>query len=686
MLPIHNLFILTSGERFNNSCFDDSVLRPLTMRCLLPYSISFLFLATIAASAFADIQLHVAMNGSDANTGSQSKPFASITKARDTIRSIKSSADWTDQPIVVWIHGGHYTLPSTIAFTEQDSGTERSPITYRNVDGEKVTLCGGLKLTESNLVADESLLNHLTSSVRPFVKIYKIEIEGSEHFSLHRRALGIAMEVAPSELFAGESALPRAGWPNRNWATIEATVGKNTWELGKNIDRNALRHSWVHGFWTSNDEDSFEKLDVTDGSERTPNARVMIHDDSLTINKGARYRLENVLSELDSAGEWFYEPTTKHIVLWPEDDTNSEITVSSIETALSFYDTSFVTLDGLNIEGTRAVGIEIVGGDHITVQDCTVRYVGNVGLNVYHGHNHTVANCHIHGTGSSGIRVEGGHRTSLDAANHLCEGNEVHHCGYSYLAQRPAIAVHGVGIAIKNNHIHDQPDSAVILNGNDHLVEGNKIHHVCQMTADTGAIYIGHNPTYQGNQVVRNYIFNLGGYSQRDVVGIYLDDFASGTTVKENVLHRAVRGIAIGGGRNNSIDSNVIVDCLAGIQIDNRGSSWAHHHFEGDEPLFHQHCNQVAHSEAPYADRYPHLKSILEDEPHVAKGNVLRNNVIECPIKIDLHDGLKTDIVKIDGNRRAAQNEFANIDWTNATKVMELVTGKSTNVDEIVSN
>ncbi len=392
-----------------------------------------------------------------------------------------------------------------------------------------------------------------------------------------------------------------------------------------------------------------------------------------------------MISELDAPGEWYFEPSTNRIAVWPLEESEDRVLASYIETAISAYDTSFLSFEGLTIEGTRAMGIEVVGGAHVAIQNCTVRYIGNVGLNVYHGDHHLIENCSIHGTGSSGIRIEGGDRTSLVAANHVCVGNDVHDCSYSYLSQRPAIAVYGVGIALRKNHIHSMPDSAVVLNGNDHVVEGNHIHHVCQLTEDSGAIYLGHNPTFRGNRIAKNYIHDLGGFSDRDVVGIYLDDFASGTLVEENVLHRTVRGIVIGGGRDNKIERNILVDCLAGVQVDNRGSSWAHDHFEGEAPLFHGYCDHVAHNQSPFVDRYPELKTLLEDEPEIAKGNVISRNIIECPIKIDLQDGLKIDIVQVEGNRRAAKDEFAHVDWDDSKFVEQFAAKKLSVLSEFAS-
>lgn len=54
--------------------------------------------------------------------------------------------------------------------------------------------------------------------------------------------------------------------------------------------------------------------------------------------------------------------------------------------------------------------------------------------------------------------------------------------------------------------------------GNEHSVESNEIHHVCQIADDAGAITLAHDPTFRGNQIVRNDIHDIGGFGHKDIV------------------------------------------------------------------------------------------------------------------------------------------------------------------------
>ncbi|MCY2985382.1 MAG: right-handed parallel beta-helix repeat-containing protein [Planctomycetota bacterium] len=633
------------------------------MRIIFKIPTAFLLATTTTVQSIASVDLHVSPNGNNANAGTETSPYATLDRARDEIRALRSAQGNAIGPVRVWIHPGVYVLNQTLAFTEQDSGTEDAPVSYRSFGDESPILTGGAVLKPLKKDSNRDLLDRLSAPARANVVFYTTE-HSAEGMSveLQRRALGQSMLPAPMELFSGASVLPRAGWPNGDWAVAKPHVSKkHTLSLNRKIDSRDVNHCWAHGFWFHDWSDSFEKVSYTSAGLNKTEVTIHIETSDLAIRDGSRFRLENLLTELDAPGEWFIDSQTGRMAVWRLSSDDDRLVVSSLETALSVYEAEYVHFEGLTVEGTRAMGIEIVGGRNVKLDDCTIRYSGNVGVNVYHGHKHSIADCEVHGTGSSGIRIEGGDRATLDSAGHTCVENEIHDCCYSYCAQRPAIAVFGVGIQIQSNHIYNQPDAAIALHGNEHRVKSNRIHHVCRLADDAGAITIAHDPTFRGNQISQNHIFDIGGFGQRDIVGIYLDDFASGTTVEGNLLERTIRGIVVGGGRDNILERNTIVDCIAGIQVDCRGQSWAKHLFHGESPEFHKYCLAISHDKEIYAERYPGLASLLDDEPQIAKGNTIRANTIRCPIAIDLQDGLSHTVVRLENNQTETSPVFVNL-------------------------
>ncbi len=626
-----------------------------------------------SSSGRCDYQIHVAPQGASSPDGSLTAPFSNIEQARDHLRQLREAKGPFQEAVIVWVHGGTYSLSDTLILTQEDSGTAEAPIHYRSYQDEQPVLSGQAPKTRLDRESQSAKLSRIPELARSHVQFFQLNVDDLEQAAaLHPRALHTHMQPAPIEVFQGTNALPRAGWPDGEWQLVESLPQSGQWRIPHVLDAGETSNVWAHGFWNSDWEDSFEKLNVRFDA-RDSNVTIASLGNAVPVREGARYRIENVLTELDTPGEWWLDESDGVLAVWPINDDASTLTVSWLETALSCYDTEHVSFEGLTIEGVRVMGVEIVGGCDVSLRACTVRHVGNVAVNVYHGSDHEVARCRIHGVGSSGVRLEGGERLELTPAAHRCEDNEIHDCGYSFSSRRPAIDIHGVGIRIAGNHIHDLPDGAIVIHGNDHVVEANHIHHVCTSTSDSGAISISHDPTYRGNRIAFNHIHDLGGFSKQDIVGIYLDDFASGTVVHGNVLRNAIRGIVIGGGRDNQIEENVVVDCLAGIQIDNRGTTWAKDFFAGEASTFKKLCQQVTLDQGAFAEHYPELEKSLTDEPQVAKGNIVRDNVIRCPIRIDLQEGLDRGLVTIKGNANGTEDRFVDVDWKDPTTFESLV-------------
>ena len=102
------------------------VLSAFTLRC-----------ACAVASEF-----YVAPDGRDTNAGAQDAPFATLARARDTVRALKRGGPLPDGGITVWIKGGVYRFDTTLELKQEDSGTAGAPITYRAWVGENVVFDG----------------------------------------------------------------------------------------------------------------------------------------------------------------------------------------------------------------------------------------------------------------------------------------------------------------------------------------------------------------------------------------------------------------------------------------------------------------------------------------------------------------------------------------------------------------
>lgn len=89
----------------------------------------------------AGVDFHAAVTGSDANPGTPAQPFATITRARDAVRSL-ITAGLTDDVHVI-IHGGTYRITEPIVFGVEDSGTDNIAIHYEAANCETPNISGG---------------------------------------------------------------------------------------------------------------------------------------------------------------------------------------------------------------------------------------------------------------------------------------------------------------------------------------------------------------------------------------------------------------------------------------------------------------------------------------------------------------------------------------------------------------
>ena len=245
--------------------------------------------------------------------------------------------------------------------------------------------------------------------------------------------------------------MPRAGWPNDGWAKIKAH-SPLSWKLDREHQTSNRKDAWAHGFWEKNWDSSFEPI-VIDTISQTVSLNSTEILRPKQIRDGARYRLSNLLEELDSPGEWYLDEETGLLLYWPI-ESNSSASVSILDTVISIYGTEYVTFDGFRIESARSMNVEIAGGRVVCLKNCSIIQAGTVAVHVFGGSRHCLVDCDISCTGSSAVRIEGGDLKTLEACHHSVDNCHIHQFCQHYLAGRPAVAIYGVGIVLTTNHIH----------------------------------------------------------------------------------------------------------------------------------------------------------------------------------------------------------------------------------------
>ena len=188
------------------------------------------------------------------------------------------------------------------------------------------------------------------------------------------------------------------------------------------------------------------------------------------------------------------------------------------------------------------------------------------------------------------------------------------------------ISCSGVGNRVAHNLIHDAPHEAIGYSGNDHVIEFNEIHSVCYESNDAGAVYSGRNWSNRGTVVRHNYMHHVNGFRGKGCVGVYFDDILSGQTIRGNVFYKVTRAAFIGGGRDNTVENNIFVDCKPALHIDARGMGKTFNY--GATTIQPQRLKEMPYQKSPWKEHYPELVGMLEDEPEKPKNNrIVRKRV-----------------------------------------------------------
>ena len=579
---------------------------------------------------------YVAPTGSDIADGSQTRPFRTLERARDAVRSLKQSrgGNLPGGGVRIMISGGEYPWEQTLKLTSEDSGTAAMPIVYQAEPGRTAVFCGGVRITAWRPISDAKLRDKLDAGVRDRVLEADLNVLGVEDLGD-----ATALRRCP-ELFVDGKPQTLARWPNNGFVKTGAILGKDTFKVWNSIEgcrdgkfgyiEDRPGH-WLdepdvrlYGYWFWDWFEEFQKVESID-----PDARMFTLSrpySNYGYRKDQRYYALNVFRELDAEGEWYLDRRTATAYrLAPEG-----IEVSKAQTVLSMFDQPFITmtdvehviLRGLTLQEGRGDGIHIRGGADCMVANCTIRRLGGDAIVVEGGEHHGIFGCTMHTLGCGGTRVAGGDRQTLTPGRHFVENCRVFDISRLKRTYAPAVHLDGCGNRIAHNLFENIPSSAMRIEGNDHLIELNVIRNVVRESDDQGGLDMFGNPLYRGVVIRWNRWSDIRGGEQNGAAGVRLDDMISGVAVYGNVFEQcgAVHfgGVQIHGGKENLVEGNLFVDCLAGLSF----SRW-------DEKRWLESIERFLPQagKPPYASRYPELADLKAN----ANVNLIcRNAFVRC--------------------------------------------------------
>lgn len=306
---------------------------------------------------------------------------------------------------------------------------------------------------------------------------------------------------------------------------------------------------------------------------------------SSQLHAGDRYFVENIESECDAPGEWYLNPQTGLLTIVPPLSWTpaSEFMAPTVGRIIEVIGGKNIAFTGLTIrggdwdsnDGVIGYGMGTNGvlyfkdSTGCAVLSCSFFNLGKDAVCLDTSHDNTIADNDLTDSAEGGININGSN-------NNTISGNHIHHLGQVYK--------HNGGITLQNrasnnlvtgNVVHDMTRYGITMKlaGFENIIEHNRVLNTNLETYDTGAIEITqHNKDERSGTKIRyNIVGDTVGYSSTNDKpcflswGIYLDSFAGGYEVTNNIVYRSWNGgIMFQGGKDNIVTNNILVDGHAG--------------------------------------------------------------------------------------------------------------------------
>ena len=296
------------------------------------------------------LNYYVATDGSDADPGTLTEPFATLEKARDIIRALPRPLPAGG--VTVFVRGGTYRRTSTFALTSSDSGTEAAPVFYKAYTGETPRFTSGSPIPASAFGALDPAMQSRVATGVTVSNIRQLDLAAFSfandgpfpvRFNQNRLRNPYYAYAAPDgeifELFFNGARAPLSRYPNDNLADRFATpclkMDGVTQKYATTLDGQAIGGQfkykttdaariqkwttaanegslWLQGFYRVPWEEYGMKVKSIDTTART---FTMANGASMSLGYGNKYSAYegsktepywalNLLEEIDQPGEW----------------------------------------------------------------------------------------------------------------------------------------------------------------------------------------------------------------------------------------------------------------------------------------------------------------------------------------------------------------------------------------------
>jgi hypothetical protein len=538
------------------------------------------------------IEFYVAPNGSDDHPGSQSKPFATLERARDEIRTRKQQGSLAE-PVTVFVRGGMYELSEPLVFGPEDSGTAKHSITYTAAPGALVVVSGGSRISGWQPGNEE---------------IWTAKVPGVEEDQWYPRHLWVDGRRAV------RSRGPNLSSETPFWRLTDAQLSEDLNRYTLTVEPNRL------GPW-SNPSDTevvvigeweivrkrLESLDAERHSVTLKPPHIENHR-AIRPRRGMACYFENAPELLDEQGEWYLDRATGIVSYWPlpgEDMTVAEVIVPRLCRLVEFRGTAAEPVHNVHFRGIHFTytdwplpelgyfgvqacthsrrswedlvrtwdpdsrcqiepAIQYKYADNCTMTDCGIAHTGGSGLWLRQGcrENRIEGNA-VYDTAGNGLMI-GDHTWNFlyyrdpsftvppedVPTGNVFANNHIHNCGVAFHGGVGIWLAFTDGAVVRHNLIHHLPYTGISVGWmwrekpntvcRRNVIEANHVYDVMRLLADGGCIYtLGRQDgtVLRGNLLHDVHYSPVAQQSRRSNNGIFFDQGSMGFHIEGNVIY-----------------------------------------------------------------------------------------------------------------------------------------------------
>jgi hypothetical protein len=495
-----------------------------------------------------DVVFYVSPRGNDNNRGTRAKPFATLERARDAVRRVRSGPGGKDKTVTVRMREGRYILPRTFVLGPGDGGSPGHEVTYEPEKGENAFLSGGTDIP----IWQKTGMNGMTVWKRPF------PVGGTDLRDVH-------------ELWINGKLAPQSRFPRNGYLAVESVPGvthRTEWQEGQTSfsapvgalpkgEKFAGAEAVVMNRWVES------RLPVT-SFDPDSNLFRFGRRSMFRLEKGDLFYLVNVKCALAEPGDWYADRDSGAIYYIPKPTDGDpegggggeEWVVPRLTTLLSIEGrpdsgkfVSHVTFRKIKFEyagwyfpagidtsrilpggfpqadfGVPAA-VTARGAHSCTFEECRITDVGTYGFELGEGcKGNVISGCMLFDLGGGGIKI--GETVIRESEDQRTSGNSIIDC---HIYDGGKIFHSSVGIWIGQS-------------GMNRLVQ-NTIHGFYYTGISIGWTW-GYGPALaQGNLVSLNHVHHIGVRSDgdgpilSDMGGIYTLGNQEGTLIRYNVFH-----------------------------------------------------------------------------------------------------------------------------------------------------